>query len=206
VREQQHLLAKVSAVNGDITQPGLGLAPAITHQLQQQLHIILHCAADIRLEVSKPARDQQACCNCAAVGCSGAPAAAGCVLRVVLLPDAHLIGSSWRLLAAYQVLLLSGLLAGCMHALRLQLSMVCAHCCAQVDIQTALRSNYLGTQEVLQLACSCKQLKALVHTSSCFVNMNQPRSSVVQERIYPLMFGTRCACVVWCGLCSAWQA
>lgn len=68
----------------------------------------------------------------------------------------------------------------------------CCLWCAQVDIQTALRSNYLGTQEVLQLASACKQLKGLVHTSSCFVNMNQPRSSVVQERIYPLKFGDRC--------------
>jgi nucleoside-diphosphate-sugar epimerase len=63
--------------------------------------------------------------------------------------------------------------------------------CLQVDIHTALRSNYLGTQQVLDLACGCKQLKALVHTSSCFVNMNQPRSSVVQEHIYPLTYGTR---------------
>jgi nucleoside-diphosphate-sugar epimerase len=60
----------------------------------------------------------------------------------------------------------------------------------QVDIHSALRSNYLGTQQVLQLACRCQQLKALVHTSSCFVNMNQPRSSVVQEQIYPLRFGS----------------
>ncbi|WIA32225.1 hypothetical protein OEZ86_003073 [Tetradesmus obliquus] len=110
VREQRHLLAKVSAVTGDLTQPGLGLAAGAAQQLQQQLQLILHCAADIRLEV---------------------------------------------------------------------------------DIQTALRSNYLGTQEVLQLASACKQLKGLVHTSSCFVNMNQPRSSVVQERIYPLKFGDR---------------
>jgi thioester reductase-like protein len=58
VREQQQLLAKVSAVNGDITQPGLGLANDVAQQLQQQVHIILHCAADIRLEVSN-AKTQQ---------------------------------------------------------------------------------------------------------------------------------------------------
>jgi fatty acyl-CoA reductase len=52
VRDQQQLLAKVCAVDGDITQPGLGLAPDTARQLQQELHIVLHCAADIRLEVS----------------------------------------------------------------------------------------------------------------------------------------------------------
>lgn len=53
VREQRHLLAKVSAVTGDLTQPGLGLAAGAAQQLQQQLQLILHCAADIRLEVSR---------------------------------------------------------------------------------------------------------------------------------------------------------
>jgi hypothetical protein len=52
VRDQQLLLTKVFAVDGDITQPGLGLAPRTAQLLQQELHIILHCAADIRLEVS----------------------------------------------------------------------------------------------------------------------------------------------------------
>jgi hypothetical protein len=53
VRDQQQLLAKVCAVDGDITQPGLGLAPDTARQLQQEVHIVLHCAADIRLEVSR---------------------------------------------------------------------------------------------------------------------------------------------------------
>lgn len=61
----------------------------------------------------------------------------------------------------------------------------------EADIHSALHCNYNGTKAVLQLACGCKQLKALVHTSSCFVNMNLPCSSVVHERLYPLSFGTR---------------
>lgn len=63
--------------------------------------------------------------------------------------------------------------------------------CEQVDIHTALKSNYLGTKAVLDLARGSAQLRALVHTSSAFVNMNQPRSSVVGERLYPLAYGRR---------------
>jgi hypothetical protein len=61
----------------------------------------------------------------------------------------------------------------------------------EVDIQSALTANYEGTAAVLQLAQGCTRLRALVHTSSCFVNMNQPRSSVVDSRIYPLRLGDR---------------
>eukprot|EP00882_Tetradesmus_deserticola_P032264 GHRQ01036534.1.p1 GENE.GHRQ01036534.1~~GHRQ01036534.1.p1 ORF type:complete len:152 (+),score=61.45 GHRQ01036534.1:208-663(+) len=70
VREQQQLLAKVSAVAGDIAQPGLGLASGSAQQLQQRLTIILHCAADIRLEVSR-----QAWTGCSEVIAAQAPAA-----------------------------------------------------------------------------------------------------------------------------------
>jgi thioester reductase-like protein len=110
VREQQHLLEKVCAVPGDITLPGLGLAPSTAQQLQSELQFILHTAADIRLEVG---------------------------------------------------------------------------------IQSALTANYQGTAAVLHLARGCKQLRALVHTSSCFVNMNQPHSSNIDSRIYPLSLGDR---------------
>lgn len=110
VRDQQQLLAKVCAVPGDITLPRLGLSSSTTRQLQGELHIVLHTAADIRLEC---------------------------------------------------------------------------------DIHSALTSNYCGTKAVLELATGCRQLRALVHTSSCFVNMNQPASSVVDSRIYPLQLGDR---------------
>lgn len=61
----------------------------------------------------------------------------------------------------------------------------------EVDIHSALQSNYVGTAAVLQLASGSRQLRALVHTSSCYVNMNQPRGSVVDSRIYPLLLGDR---------------
>lgn len=108
MRDQQQLLDKVCAVQGDITLPGLGLTASSAQQLQSELHFILHTAADIRLEV---------------------------------------------------------------------------------DIHSALTANYQGTEAVLQLAQGCKQLRAMVHTSSCFVNMNQPRSSIVDSLIYPLRLG-----------------
>jgi hypothetical protein len=44
---------------------------------------------------------------------------------------------------------------------------------------------------VLELAAAAGHLKALVHVSSAFVNMNQPRSSIVDEQVYPLKFGTQ---------------
>lgn len=108
LRDQQQLLNKVKAVTGDITLPGLGLATSSKCMLEQQTDIILHCAADIRLEV---------------------------------------------------------------------------------DIHSALTANYCGTEAVLQLAAGCERVRALVHISSCFVNMNQPRSSVIDEQLYPLKFG-----------------
>ncbi|KIY92507.1 Fatty acyl-CoA reductase 1 [Monoraphidium neglectum] len=110
VRDDRHLIAKVSAVAGDISLPNLGLSDLDRDLVASKVQIILHCAADIRLEV---------------------------------------------------------------------------------DIQTALASNYLGTRAVLELARRCKGLRALVHTSSAFVNMNRPRSSVVGERLYPLTHGRR---------------
>lgn len=51
------------------------------------------------------------------------------------------------------------------------------------------QANFEGTRAVLELAASCPRLRALVHVSSCFVNVNRPRSSVVAERLYPLAFG-----------------
>eukprot|EP00775_Hariotina_reticulata_P013020 gene13020-13149_t len=108
VRNNQNLLSKVTAVPGDITLSHLGLEPAVRHQLQQDVNIILHCAADIRLEV---------------------------------------------------------------------------------DIQSALTANYFGLQAVLELAAQVNNLLAFVHVSSCFVNMNQPVSSVVAEKLYSLSFG-----------------
>eukprot|EP00879_Flechtneria_rotunda_P031250 GHRR01034120.1.p1 GENE.GHRR01034120.1~~GHRR01034120.1.p1 ORF type:complete len:198 (+),score=59.87 GHRR01034120.1:364-957(+) len=110
VRDKQQLLSKATALEADVTLPDLGLSATQYADIQQQLHIIIHCAADIRLEV---------------------------------------------------------------------------------NIHSALKTNYGGTQAVLQLACGCKQLAALVHTSSCFVNMNQPCSSVVLEQLYPLQFGNK---------------
>lgn len=67
------------------------------------------------------------------------------------------------------------------------------HCAAdirlEVDIQSALAANYFGLQALLELAAQVINLLAFVHVSSCFVNMNQPVSSVVAEQLYPLSLG-----------------
>jgi fatty acyl-CoA reductase len=110
VRDQQSLLDRIQAIDGDLSLPGLGIEAATREKLRSSVEIILHSAADIRLEV---------------------------------------------------------------------------------DIQTTLKSNYLGTGAILDLAASMPKLKAVVHVSTAFVNMNQPRSSIIEEKLYPLHYGTR---------------
>jgi hypothetical protein len=56
-------------------------------------------------------------------------------------------------------------------------------------LQETLVANFEGTRKVLELAAAAGHLKALVHVSSAFVNMNQPRSSIVDEQVYPLKYG-----------------
>lgn len=56
-------------------------------------------------------------------------------------------------------------------------------------MQETLTANFEGTRSVLELAAAAGHLKALVHVSSAFVNINQPRSSIVDEQVYPLKFG-----------------
>lgn len=108
VRDDASIVSKVKAVQGDIQLPGLDLSPSDRSLLSRSVDVIIHCAADIRLEPS---------------------------------------------------------------------------------IQESLQANFEGTRAILELAASCTHLRALVHVSSCFVNVNRPRSSVVAEQLYPLMFG-----------------
>jgi hypothetical protein len=42
---------------------------------------------------------------------------------------------------------------------------------------------------MLELASDCRGLRAYVHVSSAFVNMNFPRHSLVHEKLYPLVHG-----------------
>jgi hypothetical protein len=59
----------------------------------------------------------------------------------------------------------------------------------EADVQHTLRSNYLGTRRLLALATQMQQLRAMVHVSTAYVNVNFGRGSTVDERIYPLYFG-----------------
>ena len=52
-----------------------------------------------------------------------------------------------------------------------------------------LRSNYLGTRRLLQLAVQMRHLRCFLHVSTAYVNVNQPRGSSIDERIYPLKLG-----------------
>jgi hypothetical protein len=113
LRGRPALLQKVVAVESDMDLPGLGLSPEDRAALTREAEVVIHCAADIRLEV---------------------------------------------------------------------------------DVQTTLRSNYDGTKKVLELAGDAfaggaGPLRAHVHVSSAFVNMNRPRGSSVAERIYLMRHG-----------------
>jgi nucleoside-diphosphate-sugar epimerase len=131
VRQRPDLVAKVVAISGDISVPGLGLSPEDLATLEREVNFIIHSAADIRLEP---------------------------------------------------------------------------------PMQETLRSNYLGTKRVLQLAARCLHgaaaraaragqpapttppaLKCVVHVSTCYTNIEQPRGSTVAERLYPLRYGEQLA-------------
>jgi fatty acyl-CoA reductase len=60
----------------------------------------------------------------------------------------------------------------------------------EADVQHTLRSNYLGTRRLLNLATQMQQLRCFLHVSTAYVNVNQPRGSSVEERIYPLKLGS----------------
>lgn len=65
------------------------------------------------------------------------------------------------------------------------------HAALRLVPQETLAANFEGTRTVLELAAAAGHLKGLVHVSSAFVNMNQPRSSIVDEQVYPLKFGSQ---------------
>ena len=102
------VLSKVQAVAGDMTAVGLGISMADRQLLQRDVQTVIHCAADIRLEVG---------------------------------------------------------------------------------IQELLRANYEGTRQLLDIARSFNDLRAFVHVSSAYTNMNATQGSLVKEAIYPLSYG-----------------
>jgi len=117
LRGRPALAAKVVAIEGDMDAPGLGINLEDRAALTREVEVLVHCAADIRLEV---------------------------------------------------------------------------------DVQTTLRANYEGTRRLLELAAEASparggRLRAHVHVSSAFVNMNRPRGSSVSERIYPMRHGAASA-------------
>lgn len=46
-----------------------------------------------------------------------------------------------------------------------------------------------GTQRLLALATRMTSLKCLLHVSTAYVNVNLPKGSNIEERIYPLYIG-----------------
>jgi len=68
---------------------------------------------------------------------------------------------------------------------------VVLHCAARIaleeNIQSTLRANYYGTRELLRLAGGMAALKAFVHVSTAYVNINRaPFPATVGERVYRL--------------------
>ena len=102
------VLSKVKAVAGDMKAPNLGICSEDLALLRATVHTVIHCAADIRLEVG---------------------------------------------------------------------------------IQELLLTNYEGTRHLLELSETFDDLKAFVHVSSAYTNMNATPGSLVTESIYPLSYG-----------------
>lgn len=50
----------------------------------------------------------------------------------------------------------------------------------------SLHTNYRGVAHLLALARRMPRLRGLVHLSTAYANADQPRGSIVQERVYPL--------------------
>lgn len=67
------------------------------------------------------------------------------------------------------------------------------HCAAdirlEVHIHDTLQANYQGTRNLLNLATACNHLRALIHVSTAYVNVNLPKGCHIDEVIYPLMEG-----------------
>lgn len=61
----------------------------------------------------------------------------------------------------------------------------------EADVQNTLRANYLGTKRLLDIAARMKKLRAFVHVSTAYVNVNKPKHSSVDEALYPLNLGTQ---------------
>jgi alcohol-forming fatty acyl-CoA reductase len=64
------------------------------------------------------------------------------------------------------------------------------HCAASISffdhVHTLLTQNYRATANVVTLAMRCAALAGYVHVSTAYVNINRPRGSHVEEKIYPL--------------------
>ncbi|KAI8467766.1 MAG: male sterility protein-domain-containing protein [Monoraphidium minutum] len=108
VRGDPSLVSKVIAVEGDLGLPNLGLSPAAASEISDRVDVVIHSAADIRLEVA---------------------------------------------------------------------------------IHDTLAANFLGTKRVLELAARLPRLRAMVHVSTAYVNINNAPGTTVYERLYPLSNG-----------------
>lgn len=59
----------------------------------------------------------------------------------------------------------------------------------EADVQHTLESNYVGTHRLLMLATKMQRLRCFCHLSTAYTNINHPRGSYIEERIYPLKLG-----------------
>ncbi|GBF96748.1 hypothetical protein Rsub_09490, partial [Raphidocelis subcapitata] len=56
-------------------------------------------------------------------------------------------------------------------------------------IHETLTANYVGALAVVRLSERMRRLRSLCYISTCYTNMNRPRGSLVEERLYPLKVG-----------------
>jgi fatty acyl-CoA reductase len=67
------------------------------------------------------------------------------------------------------------------------------HCAADIRLENGIKelllANYEGTRQLLDLSRSFDNLRAFVHVSSAYTNMNATPGSLVHESIYRLSYG-----------------
>ena len=80
--------------------------------------------------------------------------------------------------------------------LKLSLAYLCSevdyviHCAASIrfdqPISEIMLTNFASTAHLLELAAKMENLKCFTYMSTAYVNSNQARHSVIEEKIYPL--------------------
>ena len=163
VRDSPALVGKVVAVEGDLAEEGLGLSAGAAAELAAGADVLIHAAADIRLEA--PIQETLAANY---VGTARVLALARTMRRCAFAAAPCVLPCVCALCVPFCLWLL-----------------MCLHLQHATHTQLTQHTHHHHTP-------SNRSLRAMVHVSTCYVNINQARGATVHERIYPLRNGSGC--------------